>query len=221
MTLLKRTYAILSMVAIVHLLALAGGVGFLVATGELDSVRAAEVIDIFRRGDEELQSDVEESTEEAASVGAIGQSVESIERQHHEGELVWRAFQRHQAELDQRLEAIQLQFLEQERNREEFERYRKSIVEQQNARQEIDQSRGFKKELELFAQMKSANALEFLLAKQPEDAAHLLLELPSRSARKIIESAKTAEKRSKINTILQLMGEVAPEELRDAESRRP
>ena len=98
---------------------------------------------------------------------------------------------------------------------------RRVLIEQQNTRREVDQSRGFKKELELFSQMKPKQSLEFLKAKQPEDAAHLLLEMPTRSAKKIIESAKTPDDRQTMTEILRLMGEVAPQELKDAIAQKP
>jgi len=69
--------------------------------------------------------------------------------------------------------------------------------------------------------MKSKQALSFLLAKKPEDAAHLFLEMPGRSAKKIIESAKTLEERKALTDILSLMGEVAPQELTDAVRSKP
>lgn len=210
---LRKAYQLLALIAIVHLFTLGGGLGYMVATGRLDGVRAAEIVEVFRDVDESEETSVEESLERP--VAAIRKSVESIEQQQINDEMTWRSSARHQAELDQRQQAMQLEMLSMERNREQFERYREQIIEQQDARQEVDQSRGFKKELELFSQMKSKQALEFLLAKPPEDAAHLLLEMPSRSAKKIIESAKTREERLALTTILSLMGEVAPQELAD------
>jgi len=216
---LKKAYQLLALIAIIHLLTLGGGLGYLVATGKLDSARAVEIVDVFRDVDDAGEALIEETSEtpEAAS----GQSVESIEQQQIDEEMSWRSSVRHQAELDQRQQAMQLQMLSMERDREEFERYREQIIEQQAARQGVDQSRGFKKELELFSQMKSKQALSFLLAKKPEDAAHLFLEMPGRSAKKIIESAKTLEERKALTDILSLMGEVAPQELTDAVRSKP
>ena len=211
---LKKAYNLLALLAIVHLLTLGGGLGYLVATGKLDSVRAAELVEVFRDIDEPEETPSEELPETPAA--SRGQSVESIERQQIEEEITWRSSLRHQAELDQRQSAIRLEMLSLERKREAFERYRKQIIEQQSARQDVDQSRGFKKELELFSQMKAKQAPGFLLAKKPEDAAHLLLEMPGRSAKKIVESAKTPEERQALTSILSLMGEVAPQELTDA-----
>ena len=216
---LKKAYQLLALIAIVHLFALGGGLGYLVATGKLDGVRAAEVVDVFRDVDESDDTPVEEPLEQPST--ASGQSVESIEQQQIQEEIIWRSSVRHQAELDQRQKALQLQMLSLERKSEEFERYQKQITEQQDARQEVDQSRGFKKELELFSSMKSKQALEFLLDKIPEDAAHLLLEMPGRSAKKIVESAKTPEQRQALTKILELMGEVAPQELTDAIAQEP
>ncbi|MCH7700993.1 MAG: hypothetical protein IID37_04830 [Planctomycetes bacterium] len=211
---LKKAYQLLALIAIAHLFALGGGLGYLVATGKLDSVRAAELVEVFRDVDESEETPVEDSSEKP--VAASGQSVESIEQQQIEEEMTWRSSVRHQAELDQRQQAMQLEMLSMERKREQFERYRQQIIEQQDARKDVDQSRGFKKELELFSQMKAKQALGFLLAKKPEDAAHLLLEMPGRSAKKIVESAKTPEERQAVTAILSLMGEVAPQELTDA-----
>lgn len=211
---LKKAYHLLALIAIAHLFALGGGLGYLVATGKLDSVRAAELVEVFRDVDELEEVSVEESPEKPPT--ANGQSVESIAQQQIDEEITWRTSVRHQAELDQRQKAIQLEMLSLERKRQDFERYRKQIIEQQNARQAVDQSRGFKKELELFSQMKPKQSLEFLLAKSPVDAAHLLLEMPGRSAKKIVESAKTPEDRQSLTAILSLMGEVAPQELTDA-----
>jgi len=219
MATIRKAYQILAMLAVLHLLALGGGVGYLAARGKLDAARMAKLVEVFK--------DVEEPAEQSVD-GPIVEptpeplpSVESIKQRQIEDEIVRRNAVRHQAELDQRQAAIQLEIVELERQRAEFERYRNQIVQQHEARDEVDQSRGFKKELELFSQMKPRQSFEFLLAKRPEDAAHLLLEMPARTAKKVAESAKTPEERQAMGSILSLMGEVAPQELSDSVSPQP
>ncbi len=53
-------------------------------------------------------------------------------------------------------------------------------------------------------------AVDYLLARSPEDAAQMLLLMDTRKAKRIIEAAKTTGQKKRMAEIYQLLSEMAP-----------
>ena len=81
---------------------------------------------------------------------------------------------------------------------------------------------GFKKQIAIYESLAPKIALEHLLAMpDPDEAAKILLEIQTRQAKKIVETAKRGDRMKRMKTILQRVREVAPDRSAELDSSEP
>jgi hypothetical protein len=209
MSKLRGFARLLSILAILHLLGLAGVVGYMWSNGTLNPARAELIADVLRGkfdapaepGAETDKTKTEEGTNAQGTV-ADGQMHEEIAR---------RQLDREKAELEQRLELVTREMNQSRQERESFEEQRRRDAEAAKRKTEQTYRAGFEKQLEYFAKMKPKDAAEYLLNRELEEAAELLRAMDARTGKKIIEAAKTPAQRKKIDDILKLLPELKAE----------
>ena len=202
--LIKKTYRTLATVALLNFLALGGGVGYLVASGRLDTERARLVAEVLRGEDEEAETAAPESPE-TDETPAAGASVVTSDEQQIRDEIAWRNAERYRTQLEQRLKFINAERMDVNRRREEFERLRNEERSRREAISKNSKSPGYVKELDVIKALSPKTALRQLMTMNDADVARILFELETRRTKKIVEAAKTDIQRSKITAALLLM----------------
>jgi len=206
---MRSILMIVSALAILHLLALGGFVGYSWHNGTLNTERV-ELIAAVLRG--EHDSSVEDETglgegdtEEAGSAQA------AIAKEQIEEEVARRQLEREKAELEQRLELVNREMQRVRREREYFEDQRRREAEAAKKRSEQSYRDGSEKQLEYLGKIKPKDAVGYILSRDIEEAAEILRAMDTRKGKKIIEAAKTPSQRKKMDEILKLMPELKME----------
>lgn len=204
---IKKTYRLAASLALWHLLAGGAFGAYWLGSGRLDLDRMRRIAAILA-GKEEPMPMPAESSDPSRLLPVLAES-KPAERREDE-ELAWRTAERYRVEIEQRLKFINAERLDLTRQREELERLREQDRRREQEEIETVSGPGYEKELELVTTMAPKAALKHLLTLPDADAARVLFELETRKAKKIIESAKTAEESTKIEMVLRLMRELKP-----------
>ncbi|UCG16767.1 MAG: hypothetical protein JSV19_01770 [Phycisphaerales bacterium] len=207
----RTAYNLVALLALIHVIALAGAGGYLLATGRLkaDNIRAAAEILLT----EDTDAD-DESAQQAGPVEEASRSEEAIARKRDEEEMKRRAEQRKVSELYQKQVAVNLLMQKTVEDLEKLEDDRRKFEEQQQQRGRQEQDERFRKTTEMLAVAKPDVAKDLLLqGSSSEDAARSLLELNARKGMKIIEAAmEDPLLRGKALQVFKLVRETAPED---------
>jgi len=204
---LKKAYRIVALVALLHFVAAAGVVGYLVATGKLTAEQAERIAEVLRGELAQPQGAQADTIEEAPPPA---NSAESLQRGQLREEMGRYRADRRRTELEQQAAAARAALLQVTREREALERQVASFESRQQTRKKQEESVGFKKDLSLLSSLKPKDSLYFLLQKSPEDAAKVLLLMETRKAKRIIEAARSPAQKQRMGQIMQLLGEMAP-----------
>lgn len=220
----KRAYDTVALFALLNVLAVGGLVGYLVGSGVLDVEKGRRLVSVMR-GEDLTQTETTpaetpadattEPTETPTAGEAVAESQMDIEIMRREGERI-------KAELDQRLALNNSILLRVMTERERFQREQEEAAKQQKASRKQRGEEGFKKQLAILEALNPKIAVQHLLAvSDPDDAARILLEIDTRKAKKIVESAKSGDEIEKMKLILRRVREVAPEQSAELASEEP
>ena len=194
---LRKTYHLVALLALIHLLGLAGGAGFLVTTGRLTPQRVRAVVDVLR-GE---APGAEESEPDAGEQGEVPDAAEELARRNLERVVM---------EANQRLILANRQMVEVKRRREELERQEAERAQLHSRQAEESAKEGFKKDLEILSVLKPKVALDSLLTRPIDDAARMVMAMDARTSKKIIEAAqKDPRKRTAMLAIQQSLRELS------------
>jgi hypothetical protein len=206
---LKSAYRWISAIALVHLIVLGGGIGFLVSTGRLDADQARKIADVLKGEADAMGDDVGEpdaEQDDASTPIAIADS----DQQRAVDEIAWRNAERYKTQLDQRQKFIQRERLDVDRRREEFERSVKREREREKAEATRRAEAGYAKELEILSALSPKSALKQVMAMDDVEAAQVLFRLETRKVKKIFEAAKSGEQLARMTQIRRLIRDVKP-----------
>ncbi len=216
MSMVKRVYHIAAVFAFIHLAAIGGLVGWLASDGMLDSEKVDQIATILR-GPEEEAAGVEAKEDDAAAPAK--KSSDSLDQDQTREELFRLQMDRRMAELSQQASTITAARLQVTRQREALKRREEEVANQQNKRQKQEQTKGFKKELEILSSLKPKVALFQLSQKTTPDAAKLLLTMNTRNAKRIVEAAKSPAEKRRMADLLKAMRDISPEEAQQLENQ--
>jgi flagellar motility protein MotE (MotC chaperone) len=216
---IKRTYDIVALFALLHVAALLGVAGYLVSTGTIDGEKVRQMAAVLRGG--EGADELEEQSEAEAAVAPDGagtgpqagrpsgqaQAGGSLENE----EMLRREAQRIKTELEQKLALTNSIMLRVQMEREAFERERIEAAQRDQKNETLREDEGFKKQLAILENLSPKIAVEHLVAlPDPDDAARLLAEMQPRKAKKIVEAAKKGNQLTFMQSIVRRVREVAP-----------
>jgi hypothetical protein len=208
---LRTVFNLVAVLAVLHVVVLAGAGGYLFATGRLkaDNIRAAAEIllaDDTDTGDE--------NAEQAGPPEEASRSEEAIARKRDEEEMRRRAEQRKMSELYQKQTAVNLLMQKTVEDLERLEDDRRKFEEQRQQQGRQEQDERFRKTTEMLAVARPDVAKDLLLqGSSSEDAARSLLELNARKGMKIIEAAmEDPLLRGKALQVFKLVRESAPQD---------
>ena len=206
---IKKAYHVVALLALLNLIVIAGGVGYLFSTGALSTERVEQLAAVLRG---EWPKPAEAQAEEVEEVADPTRSAESIDREQTEEEMLRLQADRRRAELQQQAATVAAARLEVTRQREALERRHADFKAQAKRREKEEESAGFKKELDLLSSVKPKVAVGYLLEKPREDAAVLFLQMETRKGKRLVEAAKTPSQRRAMAEILQMLREMSPEQ---------
>ncbi|MFQ5489591.1 MAG: hypothetical protein ACE5GE_02615 [Phycisphaerae bacterium] len=224
MSVLKKAYRLVALMALLNLLVVGGLVGYLVSAGKLGSEQVEQVAAILRGEKDEVEPDSAEEAEAeepAAETAAPARSAAQLDRDQEAEEKLRLQADRRRAELNQQSATIASARLEVTRQREALERRASQLEEQARLRQKAEQTDGFKKEMALLSSLKPREGLFYLLQKTKEDAASLMLVLPTRKAKRMVEAAKSPAQKKAMSDIMRMMRDMSPEGATLLTSQRP
>ena len=208
---IKKSYYTAATLALLNLLALGGGVAYLVATGRLDAERARRMAAILQG---EVQGEVQEPASAVPAqadpdVPATSEtSALPRDEQRTNDEIARRNAERYRTQLEQRLKFINAERLDVDRRREEFEKLTDQEETQRAEASKNAKEPGFVKELDVINSLSPNAALRQLMTMNDADVARILFDLDTRKTKKIVEAAKTDVQRSKMTSALLLMRDI-------------
>lgn len=195
----KTLVQLISVLAVAHLLVLAGLLGFLFGTDRLNAERIEQIASVLRG---------EFPTEATADAIATTQPAEKeqaetkLARAKEESDLIRRQFERQVRETQDRQHLVEAMMLEVTRRQESLSEEQTLFAEQQRKIREQRSQSGFRKELELLETSKPKMRRDLLRAKSEPDAVRLMMEMETRAGKQVINACKTPDEKAWIGRIL-------------------
>jgi len=211
--LLRRTYDYVALFALLHVIAAIGMGAYLIGSGAVTPEKVQRIA-VVLRGDESSADDDESKPQKPKAMLA---SAEVDQNRNGDGtlmdgELLRLEAQRIKAELDQRLTMNHNIMLRVTTQRDEFKRAQQAATQTAQRSEQERQEEGFQKQLAIFEALSPKVAVEHLLnLESTDEAARVLLEMDTRKAKKIVESAKGGAELKRMQAILQRVRDVAPD----------
>lgn len=219
---MKTAYQWTAALALLHMIALAGGVAYLFGSGTVDAKRLREAVAMLRDADKE-DDGADKATEQTGDAGAEAAPAARLspEQQRLADEVAWRNSERYRTQIDQRLKLINLARLDVERRREALERLREKDRKEREERARQESVAGYAKEVEIIAALKPKAALSQILSMTDGDAAQTLFRLETRKVKRIIEAARTDAEKAKMTTVLRLIADLKSAPVAQGEKGSP
>jgi len=208
-TVLKKVYRFVALLALIHVVAIGGVAGFLLLTGRVTPDRVKAAVDALRGMDADpvaVKGDVPPSAKKRDGKPASGAVVDADAREVQRLEL-----QRIRMHAQQQLILAKRQMIQVQREREAFEKQVAQFKAARDAERREVRSEAFDKELEIVSQLKPKIALDRLLLLPIDEASQLLMRMDTRKSRRIIEAAhRQPQKWSQMMQIQERMGQLGP-----------
>jgi hypothetical protein len=209
---IRGVYHALAALALLHVAALFGAGGVMLATGRLKVDRAREALAVLRgQAPSTVQAaPVAETAPDAQppaeTILDVGPPI-SVEQ-----ELLHREADRIRADLEHRVALNNRIMLRVTTEREAFQKERVQAQRQDQTRSAQRNEEGFRKLVEIMEALSPAAALDLLIGMPDADeAARLMFEMDARKARNIVEAAgRNPAQADRIRLILERIGQTAP-----------
>ncbi len=210
MGIIKKTYHAAAALALLNLLALAGGTWYFFTTGKLDAERVRGAAAVLRGDADVAGEETGEELTEATSPDAerIVRTDASPEQRRVEDEIAWRNAERYRTQIEQRLKLINTARLDVDRRREEFEKLKSLEREEREAQTQREAVAGYAKQVSVISALKPKAALGQLMTMSDADVARIFFELSTRKVKKIVEAAKSGTENAKITTVMNLLSDM-------------
>ena len=187
---MKRLYQIISLIAVIQLLATSGLIGYMFATKRLTAERVDAIARVIRG---ETEAPEAPASRPAAEPGKPESATSQIARTRAQEEWLALMVERQGRELQDRARLNQTIQLDVMRRLEEIDRREKAFAEQQKKLQEEQSQDGFAREVELMTAIEATRARKLLMMRKEPDAVRLLMSMDAARAKKILDTCKTAE----------------------------
>lgn len=227
---LSKIYNAVAVLAIAHLLALGGLVGYLVSAGRLSPERVEQIAELLRSepgaeaaadsenadgGDGAASADDAVAQADEADVGAIATTgaapapAEQFEAQRRAAQLRSLALQRAERDLVAQRELLEQLLRDQIERQEQFDRAVANWKQQKARLRDEARDAGFERELEYFSKLPPKQAKEILVRKwqaSPADAVRLLNAVKTSVGQSILETMKSPEELQVMFELLEQLG---------------
>jgi hypothetical protein len=200
---MKRLYHVLSLLALVYFFATAGFIGFLFGTGRLDAERIDRMAAALRGEALKPAAAASQPASQPAPVALSSRA--EIARMQEQRESLELLGERARREIEQR-QALDRQIqLEVTRQIEEIQARRNELQENKkksSGRQQVAQSNGLEREVELLSSVEPKNARDLLMQRKEPDAVQVLMRMETNRVKKIVDACKTDGEKAWIGRIL-------------------
>jgi len=227
---LKRSFDMVAVLALLNLVGVGALAAYCVATGVVTTRTLRDIGQVLRGGGSEHSDIPGADNEEPKSSDGVArqpnQDADSLDNadamSQVQMEIVQREAERIRVELDQRLSLINSVLLRVENERKSFlaerERARQADKEEREARKDV----GFEKQVAIFESLSPKVAVQHLLSMNDSDeAAKILMSLDTDQAKKIVEAARRGEELMRMQAILQSLRNAAPAKSMELEGEQP
>jgi len=211
MATMRKTYDAIALFSVLNVLVLAGFVAYLVGGHVLDGEKVQAIAAVIRGDVVEPEAAPEKDDAPVVQAGDVNGGPISFSASQVEREILQRESERFKEELKQRLALNNSILLRISTEREAFRAERESAAKRDSEEAKRREGVGFSKQMDIYNQLAPRVAVQHLLAmKDPDDAANVLLQIPSKKAKKIVEAAKRGDDLTSMIDILRRVRKVAP-----------
>ncbi len=217
---LKRVYDAVAFFAVLNVAVVGGFCAYLLGTGVVDGDKLRGIADVLRTEEEPEDADQQaaDQAEQLAEAEAAPAVAPSIQATQMSAEVLRREAERVKVELDQKVALTNSILLRVSQERDNFKREREEAAKREAASNEMRQTAGFEKQVELYEAMAPKTAIDYLLdISDPDEAARIIIEMDARKAKKVIEAAKQPDQIQRMKGILKRLREVAPDKTDELE----
>ncbi len=191
---LGTVYSGLALFALIHLLILLGIGGYAYQTGRIDRAKIEQISAIIRGDQPEALEAVADKADPAPEVDSeAGSSEDLIKQAMQQDEMD--GLLRHRARADIRNESmlVDRRRMKLQRDREAYEQRVAREDEQANKRRENEENAARQATIKTIGGMAPKTARDFLMNSPEADAVKILLTLPDRKRKGVLEACKTLE----------------------------
>ena len=209
---MQRLYRMAALVALFHMLALGGVVGFLVVTGRLTPEHVEQIAAVLRNsepapGGADPSATTTAPASQPRDAGLPRATAERIRRIRDDEEIIRRLLERQIEELGQAHALVETATLDVIQRQEKLEARRKEFAAQQKARAEASHTAGMKTQLDLLGSLRPKQARDMLIKRRSDaEVARILSALPKRTAQRILDACKTQAELEWADRMLKLIG---------------
>jgi hypothetical protein len=197
----KSVYHIVALLAILHLVVLAGLTAYLAGTGRLNGDKI-EKIAAVRRG-EDLQVAPRSTTSQPVVLPVLAQaSSEKIAGERMGDDVKRLVGERLLREAADRKALVDAAMLKVTRQLEDLSKEQAQLAEARKRAREEDESSGQQAELEIVAGLGEKTARDVLMKKPIPDVVNMMMKMKRRNASAIIEACKTEAERAWADKVL-------------------
>jgi hypothetical protein len=204
-------YTLICLLAVLHILGLIAGAGYLYANGKLtrDNVRT-----IYELLTGEAAADEGEAASTDRMHDEVAGSEEAIAREQNQEEMTRRAVQRKMSELYQKQTAVKILLQKTLEDRERLDSDRGQFEQEKRVYRAKEQETGFKKQIEYLKTSPPEVAKVLLFeSMSPEEAAAALLQINARQGMKALQAGLEDQLyKARAVKVFTLVREVAPED---------
>jgi hypothetical protein len=218
MAALKKVYNVIALLALLHLVGVAGVLAFLIGTGRLTAADAKEIAHTLR-----VEAPAEAGPPDQTAKASTAEAATEAEPLpgSTEAEIRRRNLERIAMQAEHQLILANRQMLDVKRRQEELDQQVAAAEAEQKQLEQERTDEGFKKDIELLSMLKPTVALDSLLARPVDEAARIMMEMDTRQGKKIIEAAaKEPRKWSGMLRIQRRLRDLSPEAADQLDQKR-
>ncbi len=203
---LGKAYSALALFALIHLLILLGIAGYAYQTGRIDRAKIEQISAIIRGDQPEGSDAVADGSEVTSETDGQAESSEDLIEQAMKREEIERLqSERVLADIRNLNLLVDRRMVKLQRDQEAHDQRVVRQNEQMNKRRESDENAARQTTIATIGSLDSKKARDFLLNLSEADAVKILLSLPDRKRKGVLEACKTPEQTQWRDKVLSAM----------------
>ena len=197
---LKRLYHTLALLALVNLFAVAGLVGYLLASGRLNAERVDQIGEVLRGEYPAPEVAATQPVDDKVVPQRSREEIAALRDERERRQLASVRLKRESADRETLDQSVQFQVL---RRLEEIERKNALFEQQKKAFETQKEQEGFTQALEMYSSMTPKLAKDLLKTREKNaDVVRLLMRMEPSRRKKIVNACKTSEEKLWVGRIL-------------------
>ncbi len=199
---MKQIFNLIALVAIAHFLILSGLIGYLIASGKLNS-ESATLIASALRGDKLTTQPATAPAAATTQPKVVEKKKKKADHSFEATEMQLAVIDRQKRTLEDRYERVRDAELKLIHDRENFLSKRKNFFSQVEMMQKAGKDEGFKKALELYSKIPAKEAKDDFMKLDTDIVVKYMINMSKQTAAKILREFKTPAEQKKREEILE------------------